>query len=162
MKHSLLGLILGAAEDKDIFWFASVLKEEFGLVESAREILKNDSWADLGSEVVNQTKDLIVIVTLVQVVFLQEILVVDELSVGALSESLTECGLAGAHWANKESDLGEHCSSGKGPDAESVTAAVNLTDFTELLVHLHNWLGLFLVSLKAIVDNLFSVVSAAC
>ena len=92
--HALLAQVLRTLQAEDAGGSHAVFDEELRLELALREVLEEDSGADLLGEVLDEGHGLGLLVTVAQVVLTDEAVVVHLLHVGALTQSLAELGLA--------------------------------------------------------------------
>jgi hypothetical protein len=135
--------------------------EELGLESVLREVLNQYAGLDLFSKLLNEGKNLGLIVAVLEAVVPYEVAKANAGHVSALAEGLTEAGLSRALGANNAGDLGQHSGAGCSPDLGSILSSVNCTDLSKFTVHLNDWLRGFVVVLNSLGDDLLGVVRAA-
>ena len=93
-SHALLAQILRALESEHSRRRDAILHEELSLEFTLWEVFDQDSWANFLSKVVDQSHSLLLIIIISQIVFLNELIVVQKLHVRALAESCAQSCLA--------------------------------------------------------------------
>ena len=86
--HALLAGVFGALERKDTRRRCAVFREEVCLHLALWEVLTENARANLLTQSLDQGDSSSLVITLTQVLFLDEFIVVDQLHVGTFAESL--------------------------------------------------------------------------
>ena len=153
--------VLRALQAKDPRGSNTVLDEELGLELALREVFQEDSWADLLREVLNESHGLGLFITVAEVVLSDESVVVHLLHVGALTQSISELGLARCFRSNDARDLGEHGSSCVLVNFKQITVGVNAANLAELFVIVDDREVLLIVSFETLSNSLRVVIRSA-
>ena len=153
--------VLGALEGEDARRGCAVLCEEVGLHLALREVLEENARANLLAQPLDQGHSPGLVIAVAQVLLLDELVVVDQLHVGALAESPAQRGLSGGLGADDAGDLRKHGLSRVCIDVQNVSVRVNSSDLAELLVVVDHGHVLVEVGVETLLNSLNVVVRAA-
>ena len=158
--HALLAKVHGALKYEDSGRSDAVLHEELGLELGLGEVLKENARANLLRHLLDESTSLGGAIGLAEVLGGKEVVEVDDLHVGALTESFTEGRLARGLRSADPGDLREHSTSGVSVDVLDVTVGVDATNLAELLIVVDDGQVLLLVGSETLLDG-FSVIVRA-
>ena len=153
--------IFGALEREDTRGSHTVLREEVRLDLALREVFQENAWANFLAQSLDEGHSFGLVVAVAQVLLANELVVVDQLHVGALAESLTQRGFARGFRPNDARDLRKHSFPRVRVDVLDVPVGVNPANLAELLIVINDWHVLFRVCCETLGDGLRFVIGAS-